>query len=83
MTTWGRGMVRTLAAVLGGPELRRPAGEGDELAVDPNLAAQEVHTVGRQAEHLALSHAGSGGEDDEGSVPLWDGVGDGDDGLGR
>ena len=46
----------------------------DELAVDPDLAVEEVDPVDAEAEALALAEAGAGGEHDESPVAVGTGV---------
>jgi hypothetical protein len=58
-TTCGSGIVRTLAAVLGGARYG-PAGQRHELPVDLDRPTQEVDPVDGQTEALALPHAGPG-----------------------
>ena len=54
----------------------------DELAVDPNVAAEEVDPVDRESEAFALAEPHTGGEDDQRPVAVWDGVGEGTHDLG-
>jgi hypothetical protein len=82
-TTSGSGMVRIDACVLGRREVRRPAGQGDQLPVKGELAAQEVDPVDAEAERLALAEPGARGERDEGSVAVGHGVGEGLDRVDR
>src|SRR5207244_1398518 len=64
-------------------ELRRPGLHCDQLAVDANVATEEVHSVNRQAEALALAQASAGREEDKRAVPLGNCVSEGLDGLDR
>jgi hypothetical protein len=46
----------------------------DELALDPDLTAQEVDALEREPEALSLTQPGSGREHDDRAIPLRSGV---------
>lgn len=52
------------------PELGDAGPSAEELAVDPDLAAEEVDPVDGEPEALALAKPHAGTEDDEGAVPV-------------
>jgi hypothetical protein len=51
-------------------QVRRPAGEGDQLAVDCQLAAEEVDPVHTDPEGLALAEPRAGGQRDQRPVRI-------------
>ena len=63
-TSSGKGTVRTLLAVLGGPNVGAWPRIPTSWRVNSGAAAQEVHPVEGEAEDLALSESGARSEDD-------------------
>lgn len=75
-------MVRCEAGVLGGPTNGGRPGEQDELLVDAKRVIVEINSGVGEGEALALTHPGVGGENDEGTVAIRDGIDEGVNGGG-